>query len=578
MSDSSYRNTDTTDLLDQASMAETSISFPRGTASLIGKLPWVLAGFVAAICLLPHISVLVAAFMGSTETLQSLADTVLGRYTRATLVLLVTVVTLSTLIGTVTAWLVTTTEFRGRRVLEVALVLPLAFPAYVLAYAYTHVLDHPGIVQSTLRAVTGWGPRDYWFPEIRSLGGAAAMLTLVLYPYVYLLARAAFASQSATTFYAAQSLGQTRFGAFWRVSLPMARPAIASGAMLVGMETIADFGTVSYFGVQTFAVGIYSSWFTFADRAAAAQLSLGLLAFALLLAILERVNRGEARYAFGRKFEPMPRVSLTGWSGGLALMTCFLPAFLGCLLPVVMLSEMAVGSEQSLFSPRYLQFAQNSVTLGVCAALLTVAVALLFGSLARNRHSWFATTVLYIGRLGYAVPGGVIAVGLLVPFAFFDNALDAYMREAFGISTGLLFTGSIWLLVCAYMIRFLAAAIGAYEGGVAVINPNMDAAARVLGQSEWGLLRRVHFPLLRPSLFTALLIVFVDVMKELPATLIMRPFNFDTLAVQAHRLAADERLAGAAVPSLVIVAIGTLPVILLCRRIRNEQGNKKEGA
>lgn len=558
-------------------MTDTALTPNQRTHSLVRLVPWLIGGLAAAICILPHVSVVVAAFMGSTETLQSLAETVLARYTQATLILLVTVVVFSTLIGTVAAWLVTTTEFTGRRVLEIALVLPLAFPAYVLAYAYTHVLDHPGIVQTTLRAVTGWGPRDYWFPEIRSLGGAAAMLTLVLYPYVYLLARAAFASQSATTFYAAQSLGQTRWGAFSRVSLPMARPAIASGAMLIGMETIADFGTVSYFGVQTFAVGIYSSWFTFADRAAAAQLSLGLLAFALLLAIIERINRGEARYAYGRKFEQMPRLALTGARNAAAMFACFLPAFLGCILPVLMLSEMAMGSEQSLFSPRYLQFAQNSVTLGICAALLTVSVALLFGSLARNRDSWFATAILYIGRLGYAVPGGVIAVGLLVPFAFFDNTLDAYMRETFGISTGLLFTGSIWLLVFAYMIRFLAAAIGAYEGGVAVINPNMDAAARVLGQSEWGLLRRVHFPLLRPSLFTALLIVFVDVMKELPATLIMRPFNFDTLAVQAHRLAADERLAGAAVPSLVIVAIGTLPVILLCRRIRNEQGHKKEG-
>ncbi|MGJ8605828.1 MAG: ABC transporter permease [Marivita sp.] len=559
-------------------MADTTLSSQNANGPRQGKLPWIVATLIALICVLPHFSVIIAAFMGSTDTLQSLAETVLGRYTRTTLALLVLVVVFSTLIGTISAWLVTTTDFWGRRVLEIALVLPLAFPAYVLAYAYTHVLDHPGIVQTALRAATGWGPRDYWFPEIRSLGGATAMLTLVLYPYVYLLARAAFASQSATTFYAAQSLGQTRVGAFWRVSLPMARPAIASGAMLVAMETIADFGTVSYFGVQTFAVGIYSSWFTFADRAAAAQLSLGLLAFALLLAILERVNRGEARYAFGRKFERMPRVALKGSAEKLAFLVCFLPAFLGCILPVVMLSEMALGSEQNLFSQRYLHFARNSVTLGLCAAALTVAVALLFGNLARNRTSWFATAILYVGRLGYAVPGGVIAVGLLVPFAFFDNTLDAYMRETFGVSTGLLFTGSIWLLVCAYMIRFLAAAIGAYEGGVAVINPNMDAAARVLGQNEWGLLRRVHFPLLRPSLFTALLIVFVDVMKELPATLIMRPFNFDTLAVQAHRLASDERLAGAAVPSLVIVAIGTLPVILLCRRIRNEQGKTEEGA
>lgn len=545
-------------------------SGPHTRTSWRRRLPWLVAGIAAAICVLPHIAVVIAAFMGSTDTLQTLAETVLARYTGTTLALLVMVVTFSTLLGTTTAWLVTTTEFTGRRILEIALVLPLAFPAYVLAYAYTHVLDHPGIVQATLRSVTGWGPRDYWFPEIRSLGGAVAMLTLVLYPYVYLLARAAFASQSASTFYAAQSLGQSRLGAFWRVSLPMARPAIASGAMLVGMETIADFGTVSYFGVQTFAVGIYSSWISFGDRAAAAQLSLALLTFALLLAILERINRGEARYAFGRKFEHMPRVRLTGSRSVLVFSICFAPAFLGCLLPVVMLADMAIGSEQNLLSQRYLHFLRNSVILGVCAAGITVAVAVLFGSLARSTTSAFATVALYIGRMGYAVPGGVIAVGLLVPFAYFDNTLDAFMREQFDVSTGLLFTGSIWLLVCAYMIRFLAAAIGAYEGGVAVINPNMDAAARVLGQNEWGLVRRVHFPLLRPSLFTALLIVFVDVMKELPATLIMRPFNFDTLAVQAYRLASDERLEGAGVPSLVIVAVGLLPVILLCRTMRRD--------
>lgn len=551
-------------------MANLAVNTDGPTRRVVARLPWVLAGILAAICVLPHVAVLVAALMGSTETLRTLADTVLGRYTANTLALLVLVVGCSTVIGTTTAWLVTTTEFKGRRILEVALVLPLAFPAYVLAYAYTHVLDHPGIVQSTLRSVTGWGPRDYWFPEIRSLGGAAVMLTLVLYPYVYLLARASFASQSASTFYAAQSLGQSRIGAFWRVSLPMARPAIASGAMLVGMETIADFGTVSYFSVQTFALGIYSSWISFADRAAAAQLSLGLLAFALLLAILERVNRGEARYGFGRKFEPLPRVHLHGTKARLAMLACFLPCFLGCLLPVFMLLNMAIGSEQNLLSSRYLHFAKNSVTLGACAAVITVGAAILFGSLARNRKSLFATIALYVGRLGYAVPGGVIAVGLMVPFASFDNALDAFMRETFDISTGLLFTGSIWLLVCAYMIRFLAAAIGAYEGGAAGINPNMDAAARVLGQSEWGLVRRVHFPLLRPSLLTALLIVFVDVMKELPATLIMRPFNYDTLAVQAHRLAADERLEGAGVPSLVIVAVGLIPVILLCRNLRRD--------
>lgn len=522
-----------------------------------------LAGF----CLLPQLSVLLAALTSDTETLSHLSGSVLPRYISNTAALVLIVGLGTFLTGTGAAWLVTMTEFPGRRWLEIGLVIPLAFPAYVLAYAYTHLLDHPGIVQTSLRALTGWGPRDYWFPEIRSLGGAGVMLTLVLYPYVYLLARAAFLSQSATTFLAARSLGRSPRSAFLTVSLPMARPAIAAGVLLAMMETIADFGTVSYFGVPTFATGIYSSWFSMADRGAAAQLSLGLLAFALLFAVLERKNRGKAQFANGKRNETIPRLALQKGQKWCAVVLCGLPVLLGVIVPVLALSVMALGSEQNIFSPRYLGFITNSLTLAGAAACVTVAAALLLGSFARLRHSRASTAALYVARMGYAVPGGVIAVGLMVPFAAFDNALDAWMRATFDVSTGLLFTGSIWLLVGAYMIRFLAAALGAYDGGIASVSANIDAASRVLGQTAMGTVRRVHLPLLTPSLLTAALIVFVDVMKELPATLILRPFNFDTLAVQAFRLASDERLNGAAVPSLMIAAIGLLPVILLCRRV-----------
>jgi len=526
-----------------------------------------LAVLIAAIAAMPHVGVFAAAISGDLDTLRHLADTVLWRFTWTTLVLCALVATGTFLIGTGAAWIVTMTEFRGRRVLEVALVLPLAFPAYVLAYAYTHLLDHPGIVQATLRDVTGWGPRDYWFPEIRSLGGAAAMLTLVLYPYVYLLARAAFLSQSATTFLAARVLGQSASRAFVSVALPLARPAIAAGVLLAVMETIADFGTVSYFAVQTFATGIYQSWFSLADRGAAAQLSLGLLSFALLLAVLERTSRGNARSYGARRDERMARMPLGRRRTAAAWLVCGLPVLLGVVVPVVALVTMAIGSEQDLLSRRYIGFIRNSLTLAGIAALVTVAAALALGTFHRVQPGRTSTATLYLARLGYAVPGGVIAVGLLVPLAGFDNAFDAFMRETFDVSTGLLVTGSIWVLVAAYMIRFLAAALGAYEGGMSTVSPNLDAASRVLGRGALGTLGRVHFPILRPSLLTAGLIVFVDVMKELPATLIMRPFNFDTLAVQAFRLAADERLEGAAVPSLVIAAIGLLPVVLLCRRV-----------
>ena len=529
---------------------------------------------LACLCALPHLGVLAAALSGSLDTLTHLSETVLPRYTTATLTL-VAVVSLGTfVIGAGTAWLVTMTEFPGRRVLEVALVLPLAMPAYVLAYAYTDILDHPGIVQSTLREVMGWGPRDYWFPEIRSLGGAAAMLTLVLYPYVYLLARASFLSQSTTAFQAARALGCGPWEAFFKVSLPMARPAIAAGVLLAAMETIADFGTVSFFGVQTLATGIYQSWVSFADRPAAAQLSLVLLTFALVLAALERGNRGRATYHNTARIETMQRLELRGRASRRALIFCAIPAFFGLVLPLVALTTMAIGSEQDLLSRRYIGFIRNSLTLASVAALVTVGAAIVLGSLHRWRPNALTSGTLYVGRIGYAVPGGVIAVGILVPMANFDNAVDAYMEATFGIDTGLLITGSIAALVLAYMVRFMAAALGAFETGIALVSPNIDAAARVLGQGQAGVLRRVHLPLMAPSIFTAVLIVFVDVVKELPATLIMRPFNYDTLAVQAHRLASDERLEGAAVPSLVIAAIGLVPVILLCVQLARSHSSK----
>jgi iron(III) transport system permease protein len=349
------------------------------------------------------------------------------------------------------------------------------------------------------------------------------------------------------------------------VSLPIARPAIAGGVLLALMETLADFGTVSYFGVQTFATGIYQSWFSFFDRSAAAQLALCLLVLALVLATLERRQRRHQRHhAAGRRFEAMQVAHLSGGKAAGAFLVCFLPVFFGFLLPTILLVTMAWDSGQLLFTERYLGFLWNSVTLAGIAAILTVAAAIALGFNARLHPTKPAKAALRIAGLGYAVPGGVIAVGLLVPFAALDNAIDAFMEARFGIDTGLLITGSIWLLVAAYMVRFMAAALAAYDAGLATVNPNIDAVARTLGKTPTGMLRGVHLPILRPSILTAGLIVFVDVMKELPATLIMRPFNFDTLAVQAHRLAADERLTQAAVPSLVIMAVGLIPVAILC--------------
>jgi iron(III) transport system permease protein len=537
------------------------------TERIFHKLAWL----AALLCLAPIVAVGVAAWGADISDWRDVLAPVLPRYVGNTL-MLATIVGLSTaVIGSVTAWLVTIYRFPGSTWLEVGLALPLAFPAYVMAYAYTHMLDHPGPVQTFIRDVTGWGPRDYWFPEIRSLGGAAVMLTLVLYPYVYLLARASFRQQSSNAFLVARTLGASPIKAFRRVALPMARPAIAGGALLAVMETIADYGTVAYFNVQTFATGIYQAWFSLGNRGAAAQLALCLLVFALFLALLERIQRGKATTAGrGQRFDVMERQSLTGSRGWLAFALCLLPVGFGFLIPVLMLGVMAADYSHLFVSSRYLDFMKNSLTVAAVAALVTVAGAVLIGFRARTRPTRTSRFLLIGAGLGYAVPGGVIAVGLMVPMAAFDNALDAFMEARFGIDTGLLITGSIWLMVAAYMVRFMAVALNAYDSGMATLPSHFDAIGRTLGQPGHKLLFRVHLPAAKASVFTALLIVFVDVMKELPATLILHPFNFQTLAVQAHRLAADERLYEAAVPSLILVGFGLIPVLILCRSLASE--------
>ncbi len=534
---------------------------------LLHRLAWV----AVALCLAPMVAVGFAAWNADMSGWRDVLSPVLPRYIGATLTLAISVGISTAAIGSVTAWLVTVYRFPGHRWLEVALALPLAFPAYVMAYAYTYMLDHPGPVQSILRDLMGWGPRDYWFPEIRSLGGAAMMLTFVLYPYVYLLARASFRQQSTSVFLVARTLGASPVRAFWRVALPMARPAIAGGALLAVMETIADYGTVAYFNVQTFSTGIYTAWFSLGNRGAAAQLALYLLMFALLLAGLERAQRGKARTASkGQRFDVMDRQDLRGRNAVIAFVICFVPVAVGFLIPLMMLASMALDFSHLFTSSRYLDLLWNSVTVSSVAAAITVAAAILIGFRVRTRPSKSSTAILIGAGLGYAVPGGVIAVGLMVPMAAFDNALDAVMEARFGIDTGLLITGSMWLMVAAYMVRFMAVAINTYDSGMATIPAHYDAIGRTLGQPGHKLLFRVHLPVARTSVLTALLIVFVDVMKELPATLILHPFNFQTLAVQAHRLAADERLFEAAVPSLMLVGFGLIPVLILCRSLSRE--------
>ena len=543
----------------------------RAAAPSAGPLVWA-AWALAALCAAPAVSVAITAVFGDWSLWSLLAATVLPGYTVATLKLAGLVAVGVGALGVGAAVLVTSFRFPGRRLFEVALIAPLAFPAYVLAYAYTWALDHPGPVQTALRAVTGWGPRDYWFPEVRSLEGAALMLTLVLYPYVYLLTRAALLHQSVAAAQVARTLGCGPWGVLFRVTLPMARPAIVAGVALALMETIADFGTVAHFGIRTYATGIYSAWFSMGDRVAAAQLAACLLGLALLLAALERWQRGAARrHEAGRRVEALPEIDLPGARGWLAAVACAIPVALGFLIPALMLGEMALRSGLEVNFARYAGFARNTLLLAATAAVLITGAALAIAYAARLAPGPASRTAELSASVGYAAPGGVIAVGLLIPLASTDNAVDSLARDWLGVSTGLLLTGTAAGLLLAYAARFMAVALNAVSAGFESVRPSLDASARVLGCSVWAVAARVHVPMLRGTLLTAALIVFVDVVKELPATMILRPFNFDTLAVQAYRLAADERLEQAAVPSLMIAAAGMLPVILLARAIRKSR-------
>ena len=509
---------------------------------------------------------------GSAGTWAHLASTVLPDYVLTTLWLCAGVGLGVALLGVGSAWLVTRHQFPGRAAFEWALVLPLAMPAYVMAYTYTDLLQYVGPVQTALREAFGWRRADYSFPDVRSTGGAVLMFALVLYPYVYLLARTAFLERGGAMIEVARSLGLTPWQGFVRVSLPLARPAIAGGVALALMETLADFGTVSYFAVQTFTTGIYRAWFSLGDRTAAAQLALLLLACVVGVLLIERLSRGGRRFADASlRRGATARVALQGWRAALALVACAVPLVGGFLLPAGLLLRMALNGGDAQFGARFIGLAGNSLLLSGLTALLAVALALLVAYAARVQRGPALRWAHRVAGLGYALPGSVIAVGVLIPVTRLDHALAALLGDIGGKPVGLLLTGSIAALVYACLVRYLTAAMQAVDAGLAKITPSMDQAARSLGHTPAQALWRVHLPLLRGSMLTAALLVFIDVMKELPATLVMRPFNFNTLATQAYTLAADERLAEASTAALAIVAVGLLPMVVICRQIARSQ-------
>lgn len=522
---------------------------------------------LAALIAVPVVVVFGSVFQPASDLWSHLAATVLPRYIANSIGLMLGVGLGVAIVGVGTAWLVTMCRFPGSRILEFALLLPLATPAYLLAYTYTELLDYYGIVQRSLRVGFGWrSAMDYWFPDIRSIGGAIVLLTLVLYPYVYLLVRSALIEQSVCTLEASRVLGCNPWRSFWRVALPLARPAIAAGVALALMETLSDYGTVQYFGVDTFTTGIYRTWFGMGDRTTAAQLAALLMLFVLALILIEQWFRRQQRYS-QKSRQPRSRYVLQGWRSAIAQIACGLPLLLGFVLPAGLLLQMTI--DRGFGKIRFWEFARNSFVLAALTAAIGVAIALLMAYGLRLRPSLVMLLSVRVAALGYAIPGSVIAVGVLVPLGQFDNAIDAWMQSTFGLSTGLLLSGTIAALVFAYLVRFLAVSLGSIEASLQRIQPSLDDAARSLGHNSTQTLRRIHAPLMRGGLLTAAILVFVDVMKELPATLIVRPFNFDTLAVRVYQLASDERLAEAAAPALAIVLVGLLPVLLLSWQLQS---------
>ena len=533
---------------------------------------------IAALVSIPVIVIFSYVFTPAGDVWRHLISTVLKGYIVNTLLLMIGVGAGSLVIGVGTAWLCTMYRFPGRRIFEWALLIPMAMPAYIIAYTYTGMLEFAGPLQTALRNFFGWGHLDYWFPDIRSLGGAIIIMSLVLYPYIYLLARAAFLEQSICVLEISRTMGRGQWRSFTDVGLPLARPAIIIGLSLVLMETISDYGTVEYFGLPVFTTGIFRTWFGLGDAAAAAQLAAVMMIFVLILIVLERWSRGKARYYHtSTRYRPLPGYRLRGIRAGIASTACLTPVLLGFLLPVSQLLLWSIQTAGEMIDISFLFLALNSFSVAAIAAILAVVIAIIMAYGLRLRRSPAMTFLVRIASLGYAVPGTVIALGVMLPFAWLDKSIDAYMRSFFGISTGLILSGTIFILLFAYMVRFIAVSFNTVEAGFAKVTPSISSAARTLGLSPGKALIRVDARIMKGSLLTAIVLVFVDVMKELPATLILRPFYFNTLAVRAFELASDERLADSASAALAIVLVGILPVLLLSIAIaRSRPGYSSE--
>jgi len=517
---------------------------------------------------LPIAALVVIAFRGSDGLWPHLLAYVLPVAARDTLVLLLGVGVMASVIGTATAWIVTAYDFRGRGLLEWALLLPLAVPTYIVAYAYLDILHPVGALQGALRGVLGYAsPAEFRLPDIRSMWGCIVLLGLVLYPYVYLTTRAIFLNQAANLVEVSRTLGSRRGSVFWRVGLPLGRPAIAVGVSLALMETLNDIGASEFLGARTLTVSVYSTWINRTDLPGAAQIALLMLALVLALVLFERWARRNQRYnTAAQKPRVMQPERLAGGRGLLAFAMCALPILLGFVAPgIYLVSEAFKRYQFAGISARIATEAMNSVTVSLITTLVVLGCGLVVAYAARLRGNRAIGLIARASTLGYAVPGTVLAIGLLTPIGLFDQAFARGAETFFGVSPGLLLLGSGAALIYAYSARFMAIATGGIEAGFSRISPSLDHAARMLGHTSTGAFRHVHLPLSKTALAAAGLLVFVDCMKELPATLLLRPLNFETLATHLYGEASRGTYEEASIAALIIVMIGILPVALLAR-------------
>ncbi|RKQ71381.1 iron(III) transport system permease protein [Litorimonas taeanensis] len=529
------------------------------------SIPYRIIGviLISLMACVPIFAVLSALLTNDFESWARLWQTTLPKYIMNTICLMVLVGSMTAFVGTLTAWCVTAFDFPFRRTMSWLLILPLSAPAYIIAYLYTDMFEFYGPVQTALRGIMGWQGGDYWFPAVRTLFGASLMLSLVLYPYVYLLARAAFLYQSSGQWHAARSLGLSPTRAFIRVALPAARPAIAGGLALVLMETLADFGVADYFAIPTFSTGIFRNWLALGDKSAALKLAAMMLLMVFLLVMLESFSRRGSAVTHGKTTGQSGRIQLSRKRSFTVLLTCFMPVLFGFVIPVITLCIYAFSNGDSHSSADFIGYMFNSLSTASIVAVIAVTLAVFLAYARRTNSNPALRVTLRLATLGYALPGALLAVGLLAPLGVFDQGLSRFARDTFGWNSGLILTGTTIALVYALTIRFLTVSFNSVTGGFDKIPPAMDSAARSLGAKPMRLVRRIHVPLLRSSVIGAAILVFIDVMRELPATLILRPFNFETLATRVYWLANDERLSEASTAALLIILIGIIPILFL---------------